>query len=93
MVKARKEWPADADLAETLGQLSYHRKDYRYAVDLLQEAAKTKASGPQAWFTLGRSQLALGQKDAARDSLTQAVAAGLTGDDAAEATTVLKDLK
>ena len=93
MVKARKEWPADADLAETLGQLSYHRKDYRYAVDLLQEAAKTKASGPQAWFTLGRSQLALGQKEAARDSLTQAVAAGLTGDDAAEATTVLKDLK
>ena len=93
VVKARKEWPADADLAETLGQLSYHRKDYRYAVDLLQEAAKTKASGPQAWFTLGRSQLALGQKDAARESLTQAVATGLTGADAAEATTVLKDLK
>lgn len=92
-LKARKALPDDPDLAETLARLSYHRKDYRYAVQLLSEASRIRPPGAQALYDLGRSQLALGEKEPARDSLTKAVAAGLPETEAAEAASVLKSLK
>ena len=92
-VKARKTLPNDPELAETLAEISYGRKDYRYAIQLLQEKAKSAPLGPHALFYLGMSQWQAKDPLASRDALDRAVAAGLKEPNLSEAQRVLAELK
>lgn len=88
--KAREALPNDAELVETLATLVHHRKDHRYAVDLFEEAARSRPLAAESLYCLGVSQLALGETESGRASLTRAVAAGLSGPQAAEAARLLQ---
>ncbi len=55
--KARKALPDDPELAELLGRLSYQKKEYPRAVQLLQETARKKPLDANSLFYLGMSQL------------------------------------
>ena len=51
--KARKSLPHDPELAELLGQLSYQKKDYGRAIQLLQESARSKPLDAISQYYLG----------------------------------------
>jgi tetratricopeptide (TPR) repeat protein len=89
--KARKALPEDARLAELLGRLSYEKKDYQRAIQLLQESARKKPLDANSLFYLGMSQLEIRQKTEARGALNQALVAGLQDPLAAEARRALAD--
>ncbi len=89
--KARKALPEDARLAELLGRLSYEKKDYQRAIQLLQESARKKPLDANSLFYLGMSQLEIRQKTEARGALNQALVAGLQDPLAAEAKRALAD--
>jgi uncharacterized protein HemY len=69
--------PDDPDLAVTLAEISYQKKDYAYAVQLLRESAKRKPLGGKDLYYLGMSQLKTSQDLESRKTLEQALAAGL----------------
>jgi hypothetical protein len=91
--KARKTLPDDAELAELLGRLSYEKKEYPRAVQLLQESARKKSLGADSLFYLGMSQLQARQKTEARGALNQALVAGLQEPRASEAKRALADMQ
>jgi tetratricopeptide (TPR) repeat protein len=91
--KARKTLPDDAQLAELLGRLSYEKKEYQRAIQLLQESARKKPLDANSLFYLGMSQLQARQKSEARDVLDQALVAGLQEPLATEAKRALADLQ
>src|SRR4029077_19004080 len=70
--KARKTLPDDAQLAELLGRLSYEKKEYPRAVQLLQESARKRPLDANSLFYLGMSQLQGRKKTEARGVLSQA---------------------
>ena len=88
--QARKALPDDAEVADVLGRLNHHRKEHRLAVQLLSEAARTRPLGAESLRCLGLAQIALGDQKAGRESLTQALAAGLSGAEAAEVSQILE---
>jgi tetratricopeptide (TPR) repeat protein len=75
--KARKTLPDDAQLAELLGRLSYEKKEYQRAIQLLQESARKKPLDANSLFYLGMSQLQIRQNAEAQGVLNQALLAGL----------------
>jgi tetratricopeptide (TPR) repeat protein len=89
--KARRALPEDALLAELLGRLSYEKKDYQRAIQLLQETARKKPLDANSLFYLGMSQLETRQKTEARGALNQALVAGLQDPLATEARRALAD--
>ena len=91
--KARKTLPDDPELAELLGRLSYEKKEYSRAVQLLQESARKQALDADSLFYLGMSQLQSRQKAEAREVLDQALVAGLQEPLAAEAKRALAELQ
>jgi len=91
--KARKTLPDDAELAELLGQLSYEKKEYQRAIQLLQESARKRTLNADSLFYLGMSQLQTRQKAEARGVLDQALVAGLQEPLATEAKRALADLQ
>jgi tetratricopeptide (TPR) repeat protein len=91
--KARKTLPDDPELAELLGRLSYEKKEYPRAVQLLQESARKQALDADSLFYLGMSQLQGRQKAEAREVLDQALVAGLQEPLAAEAKRALAELQ
>ena len=91
--KARKTLPDDAELAELLGRLSYEKKEYQRAIQLLQESARKRALNANSLFYLGMSQLQIRQKTEARDVLKQALVGGLQEPLASEARHALADLQ
>ena len=78
--KARRTLVDDPGLAKTLGALSFQRKEYARAVQLLQESQAKKALDGKSLFILGMAHLQLGHKTEARKILDQAVAAGIPDD-------------
>ena len=92
-VQARKSLPDDPEVAEVLGRLNFLRNDPQLAVQLLTEAARSRPPGAQSLRALGLAQAALGDKEAARENLTKAIAAGLSASEAAEVTKALEALK
>jgi len=92
-LKARETLPDDAELTETVALLTYHRKDYKYAVELFSDAARVRPPQAEALFYLGLTHLALKETEAGRDSLTKAVAAGLSEPEATEAARLLEPEK
>ena len=91
--KARKTLPDDAKLAELLGRLSYEKKEYQRAIQLLQESARKRPLEADSLFYLGMSQVQARQKTEARGVLNQALVTGLQEPFATEAKHVLADLQ
>jgi tetratricopeptide (TPR) repeat protein len=91
--RARKTLPDDAELAELLGRLSYEKKEYQRAIQLLQESARKRTLNANSLFYLGMSQLQVRQKTEARDVLNQALMDGLQEPLASEARHVLASLQ
>ena len=91
--KARKTLPDDAELAELLGRLSYEKKDYSRAIQLLQESATRRPPNANSLFYLGMSQLEVRQKTEARGALNQALVQGLQEPLASEARHALAELQ
>jgi Flp pilus assembly protein TadD len=90
--KARKALPDDPELAELLGRLSYQKKEYPRAVQLLQESARKKPLDANSLFYLGMSQLQARQSTEARGVLNEALTNGLQEPFATEAKRALADL-
>jgi uncharacterized protein HemY len=91
--RTRKTLPDDPELAELLGRLSYERKEYPRAVQLLQESARKQALDADSLFYLGMSQLQARQKSEAQGVLNQALVAGLREPFATEAKRALANLR
>jgi tetratricopeptide (TPR) repeat protein len=91
--KARQALPEDAELAELLGRLSYEKKEYQRAIQLLQESARTKSLNANSLFYIGMSQLQSSQKTEAQGVLNQALVAGLQEPFATEARRALADIE
>ena len=91
--KARKTLSDDPELAALLGRLSYEKKEYPRAVQLLQESARKRPLDANSLFYLGMSQLQARQTAEARGALNQALAGGLQEPLAAEAKQALAGLQ
>jgi Flp pilus assembly protein TadD len=91
--KARKTLSDDPGLTELLGQLSYEKKEYPRAVQLLQESARQRPLDANSLFYLGMSQLQARQTAEARGALNQALAGGLEEPLATEAKRALADVQ
>jgi tetratricopeptide (TPR) repeat protein len=91
--KALKTLPDDPELAELLGRLSYEKKEYQRAIQLLHESARKRPLDADSLFYLGMSQLQTRQKAEAQGILNQALTAGLQDPMAAEAKRALADLQ
>jgi Flp pilus assembly protein TadD len=90
--KARKTLSDDPELAELLGRLSYEKKEYPRAIQLLQETARKKPLDANSLFYLGMSQLQARQSTEARGALNEALTNGLQEPFATEAKRALADL-
>jgi tetratricopeptide (TPR) repeat protein len=90
--KARNALPDDPELSELLGRLSYEKKEYPRAIQLLRETARKQPLDANALFYLGMSQLQANQKTEARVVLNQALTDGLQEPFATEAKRALADL-
>jgi tetratricopeptide (TPR) repeat protein len=78
--KARRAMPDDPDLARTLGILSFQRKEYSRAIQLLQESEGKKPLDGKSLFALGMAHFQLGHKSDAKKDLDRALAAGIPDD-------------
>src|SRR5438270_1004912 len=75
--KARRTLPDDPVLATTLGTLSFQRKDYARAVQLLEEADRKKPLDGKSLFYLGMAHLQIGHKAEGKQALERALSGGL----------------
>jgi len=91
--KARTTLPDDLELSDLLGRLSYEKKEYPRAIQLLRESARKRPLNADSLFYLGMSQLQARQKTEARGALNQALIAGLQEPFATEAKRALADLQ
>jgi predicted Zn-dependent protease len=76
-LKARKTLPGDPIVAQVLGELSYKRKEYARALQLLQESRRSRPLDAEGLYYLGLSYKETKQPAAARTALTEALATGL----------------
>ena len=90
--KARRTLADDPDLRRTLGALSYQRKEYARAVQLLQESDAKKPLEGRLLFMLGMAHLQLGHKTEAKKNLDRALTAGIPDDLAKQAKDAMVEL-
>ena len=76
-MKARKTLVDDPELARTLGEITYKRNEFSYAVQLLQESAAKQPLPAIDLYYLGMAQLQSREEAKGRETLQQALAAGL----------------
>ncbi len=88
-VKARESFPTDPLLTKTLGVLVQRRGDYRYAVQLLQEAGRALPKDGEVYYSLGVAQLQLKQTKEGTEALTKALELGPQAAYAADAKRLL----
>ena len=75
--KARKSLPADPAVTQLLGQLSYQRKEYLRALQLLRESAKRKPLDAKGLYYLGLAYKESNQPGEAKKALSEALSSGL----------------
>lgn len=71
--RARELAAGDAAVADTLALVALTRKDYRWALALLEECAPQLASVPEVQYRLGLARKRLGLEAGARDALLRAL--------------------
>lgn len=76
-MKARKALPDDPELARTLAELNFERKEFLYAIQLFQESAAKQPLPAKDLYYLGLAQLQSKQDSTGRETLERALAAGL----------------
>jgi tetratricopeptide (TPR) repeat protein len=76
-IKARKVLPEDPELARTLAEINFKRKEFPYAIQLLQESARKGPLPAKDLYCLGMAQLETKQDAKGRETLERALAAGL----------------
>ena len=76
-MKARRALPDDPEVAQILAELSYQRKEFAYAVQLLRQSSEKKPLEAKYLYYLGMSQLKANEKQQSREALQEALAAGL----------------
>jgi tetratricopeptide (TPR) repeat protein len=76
-MKARRTLPDDPELAQVLAEISYKRKQFAYALQLLQESAKKRPLNATYLYYLGMCHWQLKEKSQSQDALGRALAAGL----------------
>jgi tetratricopeptide (TPR) repeat protein len=83
--KAHKQLPDDLDLTRILAEISYKKKDFAYALQLLKKTAAKKPLDNMGLFYFGMASLQEKQKAQGRDALERALNAGLPEPFSAEA--------
>ena len=91
-MKARRALPEDSELAITLAEISYKRKEYPYAVQLFRESNAKKPLDAKGLFYLGMAHAQAKQKAESREALEKALSAGLQDPLAADAKRKLVEL-
>jgi len=91
--KARRTLPDDPVLASTLGTLSYGRKEYARAVQLLEDTDRKKPLDGKSLFYLGMAHLQLGHRAEGKQALERALSGGLPGALAAQAKGKIAELE
>jgi tetratricopeptide (TPR) repeat protein len=76
-MKARKTLSDDPELARTLAELNFKRKEFAYAIQLFQQSATKQPLPPKDLYYLGMAQLQTKQDAKGREALERALAAGL----------------
>jgi len=76
--KARQSFPDDADIAKTLGILTYRRELYPRSAELLQEVAAKRPDDPEALYYLGAAHHQLKQWKECKVVLERAVSLNLS---------------
>jgi tetratricopeptide (TPR) repeat protein len=92
-VKARKTLPDDPELAQMLAELSYQRKEFAYAAQLLERSSKERPLDARLLYYLGMSNLKENKQVEAQEALRQALTAGLAEPLASEAKSALAQLE
>ena len=92
-LRARRALPDDPELAQVLAELSYERKQFAYAVQLLQQSAGKKPLNAKYLYYLGMSHLKANEKQQSRQALQAALEAGLPDPLASEANSALTELE
>jgi len=92
-LKARSALPDDPELAQALGEISYKRKDFAYAIQLFQESARRKPLRARSLYYLGMSQLRTSQDSESRKTLEQALSVGLQEPLSREAEAAINELR
>ena len=92
-VKARETLPDDPELAQILAELSFQRKEFAYAVQLLRQSAKKRPLDAKCLYYLGMSHLKAKDKIQSREALDQALAAGLEDPLAEDARRAISELE
>jgi tetratricopeptide (TPR) repeat protein len=75
--KARKTLPDDPELAQILAEASFQKREFAYAIQLLQQSANVKPLGARQLYYLGMSHLKANEKAQSREALQKALEAGL----------------
>jgi tetratricopeptide (TPR) repeat protein len=76
-IKARKTLSEDPELARTMAELNFKRKEFPYAIQLFQQSATKQPLSPKDLYYLGMAQLQTKQDAKGRETLERALAAGL----------------
>lgn len=92
-VKAHNSLPEDVEATQMLAEVTYSRKDYAYAVQLLREVSRRKSLDARALYYLGMSYLATQDENEGYNALNRSLTAGLGEPFASEAKRVLADLE
>jgi tetratricopeptide (TPR) repeat protein len=88
-LKAHNAFPDDERLSQVLGELSYRRNEFAYAVQLLEHSNQSKETDPNLLFYLGMSHFRLEHVAEGRKALKRSLARGLKEPLASEARRVL----
>lgn len=76
-MKARKTLPDDPELAVTLAEISFNRNEFPYAIQLFEQSAAKQPLAAKDLYYLGMAQLQTKQDTKGRETLRQAISAGL----------------
>ncbi len=88
--KARKTLPDDAELAQTLAELSYERKEYAYTRQLLRDTEARKPLGAKQLYLMGMASWQTKEKAQSQEALKRALEAGLAEPLSSEARRVIE---
>jgi tetratricopeptide (TPR) repeat protein len=72
-LKAREGLPDDPEVAQTLGILSFRRREYARASQLLKESASRRPNDPNTLYHLGMAHFYLKERIESRQALEQAL--------------------